>query len=374
VIKFLELTLGEDAADVRAAIARVVARGWFILGPELEAFEQEFAVASGAPHAIGVGSGTDALSLALRAVGIGPGDEVITSPLSAAYSALAIVMAGARPVFADIDPDRFTLDPRAAAAAVTSKTAAIMPVHIYGQAADMTELTGVARRHNLAVLEDCCQAHAATCEGRPVGSFSAAAAFSFYPTKNLGALGDAGAITTSDGAVADRAKRLRNGGQTRKYEHSEFGVNSRLDEMQAAILRARLRFLPQWTGTRRALARSYRASLANVDTIVVPPERDAGHVYHLFPVLSSVRDAMQHHLREAGVETLIHYPIPIPQQRAMAGERPADCPIAARVCAEVFSLPLHPRLSDADVETVADALARGPRTERREQRAEVSGQ
>ena len=191
-IPFLQLTPGEDAAAVRSAIDRVIARGWFVLGPELDAFEQEFAAATGAAHAAGVGTGTDALAIALRALGIGPGDEVITTPLSAAYSALAIMMAGARPVFADIDPDRLTLDPAAAAAAVTSRTAAIMPVHLYGQPADLPRLTEVAARHNLAIVEDCCQAHLATCGGQPVGTFGAAAAYSFYPTKNLGALGDGG--------------------------------------------------------------------------------------------------------------------------------------------------------------------------------------
>ena len=179
MIPFLDLKPGVDAADVRDAIDRVVTRGWFVLGPELEAFEREFAAASGAAHAIGVGTGTDALALALRAVGVGPGDEVITAPLSAAYSALAIMMAGARPVFADIDPDRLTLDPRAAAAAVTARTKAIMPVHLYGQPADMTGIVQVAERHHLLIVEDCCQAHLATCDGRPVGTFGAAAGFSF---------------------------------------------------------------------------------------------------------------------------------------------------------------------------------------------------
>ena len=190
MIPFLQLTPGEDAADVRAAVDRVISRGWFVLGPELEAFEREFADACSAVHAVGVGTGTDALALALRALGIGPGDEVITSPLSAAYSALAIMMAGARPVFADIDPARLTLDPAAAAAAVTTRTAAIMPVHLYGQPADMRSIAEVAQRHSLAIIEDCCQAHLATCDGRPVGSFGTAAAYSFYPTKNLGALGE----------------------------------------------------------------------------------------------------------------------------------------------------------------------------------------
>ena len=361
MIRFLQLTPGEDARAVEAAIARVVTRGWFILGPELEGFEQEFAAAASAAHTVGVGTGTDALAIALRALGIGPGDEVITSPLSAAYSALAIMMAGARPVFADIDPERLTIDPRAAAAAVTSRTAAIMPVHLYGQAADMPGIVEVARRHNLTIVEDCCQAHAATCGGRPIGSDGAAAGYSFYPTKNLGALGDGGALTTNDANVAARAKRLRNGGQTDKYRHEEFGVNSRLDEMQAAILRARLPLLHGWTERRRALGRRYREALRTVDTIVVPPEFDRGHVYHLFPVRSSSRDAMQAHLRAAGVETLIHYPIPIPNQRALATELPADCPIATQVCNEVFSLPLYPSLDESAVAVVAAALASGPR-------------
>ena len=225
MIKFLQLTPAEDAPAVQAAIARVLERGWFVLGPELDGFETDFARLCAAPFAVGVGSGTDAIAIALRALGIGPGDEVITSPLSAAFSALAVVMAGARPVFADIDPDRLTLDPRAAAAAVTTRTAAIMPVHLYGQAADMPAISAVAERHGLAVIEDCCQAHLATCDGRPVGSFGAVAPYSFYPTKNLGALGDGGALTTSDANLAARAKRLRNGGQTDRYQHAELGVN-----------------------------------------------------------------------------------------------------------------------------------------------------
>jgi dTDP-4-amino-4,6-dideoxygalactose transaminase len=360
VIPFLKLALADDANPVQEAIARVIRRGWFVLGPELEAFEREFASACCAPHAVGVGTGTDALAVALRALGIGPGDEVITSPLSAAYSALAIVMAGARPVFADIDAERLTLDPRAAAAAVTPRTAAIMPVHIYGQAAEMPAMAAVAGRHGLAIVEDCCQAHLATCGGRPVGSFGAAAAYSFYPTKNLGALGDGGALTTSDDAVAARARRIRNGGQTDRYRHAELGVNSRLDELQAAILRARLPLLRGWTARRRTLAGLYRSALAGVDTVAVPREADAGHVYHLFPVQSGVRDAMRAHLDASGVETLIHYPIPIPQQAAMAAEHPADCPVANRVCSEVFSLPLYPGLPDAAIRQVADALATGP--------------
>lgn len=358
MIPFLQLKPSEDAAAVRAAIDRVIERGWFILGPELEGFEQEFAAACNAAHAVGVGTGTDAIAIALRCLGIGPGDEVITTPISAAYSALAIMMAGARPVFADIDPQRLTIDPAAIEAAVTSRTRAILPVHLYGQPADMPAIMAIAERHNLAVVEDCCQAHLATCGGRRVGSFGVAAAYSFYPTKNLGALGDGGAITFNDRALADRARRLRNGGQTNRYEHAEFGVNSRLDEMQAAILRARLPFLQEWTDRRRALARQYRSQLEGVAAVAVPPELDAGHVYHLFPVLSDRREQVREALTQAGIDTLVHYPVPIPRQPALASESPAACPVADRVCAQVFSLPLYPTLADGDVSRVADALRR----------------
>jgi dTDP-3-amino-3,4,6-trideoxy-alpha-D-glucose transaminase len=356
VIPFLQLRPGEDAAGVRAAIDRVIDRGWFVLGPEVEAFETEFATAVSAPHAVGVGTGTDAIAIALRCLGIGPGDEVITSPLSAGYSALAVMIAGARPVFADIDPVRLTIDPAAIAAAVSPKTAAILPVHLYGQPADMPAIMNVAARHDLAVVEDCCQAHLATCQGTPVGRFGAAAAYSFYPTKNLGALGDAGALTLKDADVAARAKRVRNGGQTDRYRHDEFGVNSRLDELQAAILRERLRYLPSWTAARRALARHYRSALDGVMSVSVPPEVDPGHAYHLFPVLSDERETVRARLARAGVETLIHYPVPIPRQPAVQREQPADCPVADRACARIFSLPLYPSLTPAMADGVVGAL------------------
>jgi dTDP-4-amino-4,6-dideoxygalactose transaminase len=354
-VPFMDLRPGQDHDAIAEAIDRVIQRGWFVLGPEVEAFEQEFAAASGARHAVGVGTGTDALALILRGLGIGKGDEVITSPLSAAYTALAVMMVGARPVFADIDCNRMTIDPSAVDAAVTPRTAAIMPVHLYGQPADMTAIGVIARRHNLAIVEDACQAHLATCEGRPVGSFGAAAAFSFYPTKNLGALGDGGAITTNDDGLAGRVARLRNGGQTSRYHHLEPGINSRLDEMQAAILRARLPLLEGWTRRRRELARRYRMSLAG-SRVVVPPECDAGHVYHLFVLQSDARPRLQDHLRARGIDTLIHYPVPIPSQPALAEEAPASCPIADDVCAQVLSLPLHPALDEANLDRVAAAV------------------
>ena len=259
----MALGLAEDRAAVEAAIRRVLDSGWFVLGPEVEAFEAEFAAACGAAYAVGVNTGTDALMLALRGLDIGAGDEVITAPVTAAYTALAIQMAGATPVFADIDPVRCTIAPDRIEAVISPRTKAIMPVHLYGQAADMTAIESIAARHGLAIVEDCAQAHLATSAGRPVGTIGALGAFSFYPTKNLGALGDGGAIVTNDAALAARLKRLRNGGQTNRYHHVEFGVNSRLDEMQAAILRARLPLLPGWTARRRALAARYRAALAD---------------------------------------------------------------------------------------------------------------
>ena len=364
MIPFLQLTPGEDAAAVRAAIdARRRRAAGSCSGPSSRPSSSEFAAACGAPHAVGVGTGTDALAIALRALGIGPGDEVITSPLSAAYSALAIMMAGARPVFADIDPDRLTLDPRAAAAAVTPRTAAIMPVHLYGQPADMPAIAAVARapqpRDRRGLLP-----------GAP-GDVRRPAGRQLRRRGGLQLLSDqeprrARRRRRADDQRRRRSrrgrKRLRNGGQTDRYHHDEFGVNSRLDEMQAAILRARLPLLPGWTARRRALAgRVPRGARAASTTIAVPPELDPGHVYHLFPVRSAARDAMQAHLRAAGVETLIHYPMPIPRQPALAAEQPAECPIADRVCARgllAAALPVaRPRARSRRSPT---ALAGGP--------------
>jgi dTDP-4-amino-4,6-dideoxygalactose transaminase len=354
-IPFMDLHLAQDADEIRAAMARVIDRGWYVLGPEVEAFEQEFAAASGASYAIGTGNGTDAIAVILRALDIGPGDEVITTPLSAAYTALAIAMVGARPVFADIDDERLTLDPAAAERAITPRTKALLPVHLYGQAADVTALAALAASRKLFLVEDCCQAHLATCAGKPVGTFGAAGAFSFYPTKNLGALGDGGAIITSDMALAGRLKRIRNGGQTDRYHHAEMGVNSRLDEMQAAILRARLPWLARRTEQRRALASEYRTRLTGAP-VRVPAEIDRGHVYHLFPIRTKRRPALQAHLRSAGIETLVHYPVAVSQQPAFRAANPAGCAVAEAVVNEVLSLPLHPALAPSDVARVADAI------------------
>jgi dTDP-3-amino-3,4,6-trideoxy-alpha-D-glucose transaminase len=353
-IPFIDLRPSDDDAAVRAAVDRVIARGWFVLGPEVEAFEHEFAAACRVPFAVGVGNGTDAIALALRALGIGHGDDVIIPAMTAAYTGLAVILAGARPVIVDVEADTLTMDPAACAAAVTSRTRAIVPVHLYGQAADMDAIRGVASRHSLAIVEDCCQAHLATERGVPVGTRADAAAFSFYPTKNLGALGDGGAVTTSSETLAARIRQLRNGGQRARAHHVEAGVNSRLDDVQAAVLRARLPLLGHWTHRRRELAAIYRRALPA--TIKPIRERDAGHVYHLFPVQTAERDALQAHLAAAGIETVIHYPLALTTQPAFAGYAGPDSPVATAAAAALLSLPLSPRLADADVVRVADAV------------------
>jgi dTDP-4-amino-4,6-dideoxygalactose transaminase len=275
-------------------------------------------------------------------------------------------MAGARPIFADVDPVRLTIDPDQVARAIGPRTRAILPVHLYGQPADMTALERIAAHHSLAIVEDCCQAHLATVDGRPVGTVGAAGAFSFYPTKNLGALGDGGAVVTNDPALAARIRRLRNGGQSDRYHHEDAGgVNSRLDEIQAAILRARLPRLAAWTKRRRGLAARYRRLLTDppgIPGINVPAECDPGHVYHLFVVRVHERPALQASLASQGIETLIHYPIPIPRQPAFAGVQTEDCPVTARACDEVLSLPLYPGLGDMDVDTVAASVQSGSAT------------
>lgn len=353
-LPFVDLHPAEDAQDVRAAIDRVVASGWYVLGPEVEQFETEFAAACGARFAVGVASGTDAIALALRALDIGPGDQVLVPALTAPFTALAVIAAGAQPVFVDVEPRTLTIDVDACANAITPSTQAIVPVHLYGQPADMEPLRRLAKRMSLAIVEDCCQAHLATDNGEPVGTRADAAAFSFYPTKNLACLGDGGAVTTNDAAMAERIRRLRNGGQAERYRHVEPGVNSRLDELQAAIVRARLPHLQRWTKRRRALAAIYRRELPqSVQTI---EERDAGHVYHLFPVRVRDRDRLRAHLAAAGIETLVHYPMALPELPAFTVFTSPPSPVASAAARTLLSLPLHPRLADADVTDVARAV------------------
>ncbi|PJF26279.1 MAG: erythromycin biosynthesis sensory transduction protein eryC1, partial [Phototrophicales bacterium] len=301
--------------DIDAAIRRVLDSGWYILGREVEAFEAEFAAYHGVKHAVGVGNGTDAIELALRAAGIGAGDEVITVAHTAVATVCAVERAGAKPVLVDIDLQTCTLDPVAAEAAITPRTRAIIPVHLYGQPADMPALAEIAARHHLLLIEDCAQAHGARLNGQLVGTWGHLAAFSFYPTKNLGAVGDGGAVLTDDDDYAQRLRRLRNYGQTSRYDHTERGINSRLDELQAAILRVKLPHLDAQNARRRQIACQYDAGLA--EFVNTPPQRPgAESVYHLYVVRHPARDALKARLADAGIGTLIHYPTPIHLQPA----------------------------------------------------------
>jgi dTDP-3-amino-3,4,6-trideoxy-alpha-D-glucose transaminase len=352
--------------ELDEAASRVLGSGWFVLGPEVEAFERELASALGARHAVAVGNGTDALFLSLRALGVGPGDEVVTSPVSAAFTALAVLQAGARPVFADVDPATLNLDPEKVDAALSTRTKAIVPVHLYGHPADMDPILAIARGRGIAVVEDACQAHGALYRGRPVGTLAGErgiGALSFYPTKNLGALGDGGAILVNDPSVAATLRQLRNGGQSDRYRHELPGVNSRLDEIQAAFLRVGLRHLAAGNERRRALAGLYRTGL---DGSGVEPPREqpyARAVHHLFVVRHPRRDALAQALRERGIGTLVHYPTPLHLQPVFAplGGEPGDLPVAERATSEVLSLPLYPELGDEQLRAVVAAVREASR-------------
>jgi dTDP-4-amino-4,6-dideoxygalactose transaminase len=343
--------------EIDAAVARVLDSGWFILGPEGEAFERELADYLGATEAVGVANGTEAIQLALEALGIGAGDEVVSSPLTAAFTALAVMRCGARPVFADLDPATLNVDPRAVEAALTPRTKAILPVHLYGHPADLDPLRAIAAPRGITVVEDACQAIGATYKGRRVGALTGIGALSFYPTKNLGALGDGGAVVAQDPAVAARLRRLRNGGQSDRYRHEVVGVNSRLDEMQAAILRVGLRHLDAWTERRRALAARYADGLAG-GGIALPQEQPwAGSAHHLYVVRHRRRDELAAGLGARGVGTLIHYPIPLHLQPAFEGLGQAGAfPVAEKAADEILSLPLYPEMSDAQADAVIEAV------------------
>jgi dTDP-4-amino-4,6-dideoxygalactose transaminase len=359
VIPFVDFRSHVEALrpELDSAIARVLDSGWFILGPEVKAFEGELAAALGAQDAVAVANGTEAIQLALLALGVGPGDEVVTSPLSAAFSALAIIQTGARPVFADLDPRTLNVSPEAMARAVTPKTRALLPVHLYGHPADMDPILELGRARGLAIVEDACQAVGARYKGRPVGVLSGTGALSFYPTKNLGALGDGGAILVEDSAVATRLRSLRNGGQSDRYRHELLGINSRLDEIQAAILRVGLRHLEAWTKRRRALAALYLQGLAGLGLTLPVEEPYAFAVQHLFVIRHPRRDALAAGLEARGVGTLIHYPLPLHLQPAFAGcgGRAGDFPVAEAAAREILSLPLYPGLTDAQAESVVAA-------------------
>lgn len=358
-IRFLALDRQQQEldAELKAVVTRVLDSGVYLLGEELTRFEAEWASFCDVRAAAGVANGTEALTLALLASGaVRPGynDEVITTPLTAAYTALAIRNAGGVPVFADIDPVRLTLDPAAIRQVLTPRTRAIVPVHLYGQMAAMPDINSIAQRHNLLVIEDAAQAHGATLDGQPAGSFGDAATFSFYPTKNLGAWGDGGTVVSSDTALIERVKLLRQGGHWPALQGELAGRNSRLDELQAALLRVKLAHLPRWVARRRTLASQYVEALR--DTSLGLPMLSNGHAVHLFVVQHPERDRWCAALAAAGIETLIHYPFLLHQQPLFARPQQPALPVAEAVVNRIFSLPLYPQLTDAEVQDVITAL------------------
>ena len=356
------LDLGAATAEIRVAldnaIGRVLASGRYVLGPEVEAFEREFAAFVGADHCVGVGNGLDAIELALRAIGVGPGDEVIVPSNTYIATWLAVTRLGPQVVPVEPDPETYNLDPGRVETAITPRTRAIVPVHLYGQPADMETLRTIASSRGVALVEDAAQAHGARFRQRRIGGLGDAAAWSFYPTKNLGALGDGGAVTTNDPDLADRVKVLRNYGSRTKYVNEIRGVNSRLDELQAAVLRVKLPLLDEWNQRRRRGAARYLDGLR--DTALGLPSTAPGvdPVWHLFVVRSNARDRLQEHLTTKGVQTLIHYPIPPHRQAAYADLRYAvgAFPIAERMHQQCLSLPIGPHLTDGQVEDVIDAV------------------
>lgn len=347
----------ELAGPLQDAVARVLDSGWYVLGPEVEAFENELANYLQIGNAVGVANGTDAIELALRALDIKPGAEVITVSHTAVPTITAIERAGCRPVFVDIDRETYTLDPRCLEGAITSRTEAIVPVHLYGHPADMPAIVEIARRHNLAIVEDCAQALGAQLQGRPVGTWGDAAALSFYPTKNLGACGDAGAVVTNDRTVAEKAKRLRFYGQVDREHFNERGINSRLDEMQAAILRVKLEQLDDDLKQRRELASLYDAALKGVTLPVTRP--DCTHVYCLYVVRHPQRDVIRDACQEHEIGTLVHYPIPVHRQQAFAdlGYGEGSLSETEATVKEIVSLPLYHGLLPEEVQQVADVVS-----------------
>jgi dTDP-4-amino-4,6-dideoxygalactose transaminase len=360
MVPFLDIkaSTAETRQHVDEAISRVLESGWFVLGQEVEAFEQEFAAFVGTDHCVGVGNGLDAIELALRALDIGPGDDVIVPSNTYIATWLAISRVGAQVVPVEPDPRTFNIDPARVQEAITTKTRAIVAVHLYGQPADMTALREVAATRGIRLIEDAAQAHGSAAKGRRAGSLGDAAAWSFYPAKNLGALGDAGAVTTNDPAVAERVRVLRNYGSRTKYVNDVRGVNSRLDELQAAILRAKLPFLVDWNARRRSVAAAYLVGLNDTDLELPWVAPDMEPVWHLFVVRSLKREALRRHLSSHGVETLIHYPIPPHRQDAYADlEMPEGTfPISERIHRECLSLPIGPHMTEGQVAHVISAV------------------
>jgi len=360
-IPFLDLgqTYQELKAELDIAVQRVLNSGWYIQGEELEAFESEFAEYCNAGYCVGVGNGLDALHLILRAYGIGPGDEVIVPAHTFIATWLAVTYAGAKPVPVETGDDAaYTISPERIEAAVTPKTRAIIPVHLYGRPADMTPIMHIAAKHGLKVIEDAAQAHGASYQGRRAGSLGDAAAFSFYPAKNLGAFGDGGAITTADGELAAKLRALRNYGSSAKYVHNMIGLNSRLDPLQAAILRVKLRHLDEWNARRLSLVECYRRNLTETDVLLPMMSDGYESVFHLFVIRTCKREILQAGLKEAGIETLIHYPIPPHKQGAYSSMSCLHLPLAEHLASEVLSLPMGPHLSSVEAEEVAHHVTR----------------
>ncbi len=359
-VPFLNLAAQYESLkdELLPAVEKTLAGGHYVLGPNVTAFEQELAAYVGAAHGIGVNSGSDALTLALRALDIGPGDEVITTPFTYIAPAEAIHQVGARIVFADIDPRTFNMDPADIRKKITAKTKAIIPVHLFGQAAPLEEIKTIAQTHNLHIIEDCAQAIGAQYKGRPVGSIGTLGCFSFYPTKNLGADGDGGMVVTNDDALAKKLKMLRVHGIERRYYHDLHGYNSRLDELQAAILRVKLPHLSRWNARRAEIAARYAEGLKSlpIDLPVTAPANN--HVFHVFALLSDRRDEIQKRLADRGVPTLIYYPLPLHLQKVYAdlGYKAGDFPVAEMVSRKILPLPMYPELTDAQVDYVIQVI------------------
>jgi dTDP-4-amino-4,6-dideoxygalactose transaminase len=363
VIPFLDLKAQYETvrAEVEAAALRVLASTQYVLGEEVEAFEREFAGYCGTAHGVAVNTGTSALHLALLAAGVGPGDEVITVPFTFVATVSAICYVGARPVFVDVEPVTLTMDPAQLEAAITPRTKAIVPVHLYGQMADMAPILAISRKHGISVIEDACQAHGATYGADRAGSMGLSGCFSFYPGKNLGACGEGGIVVTNDAAQAHRMRMLRDWGQEQRYHHTMKGFNYRMDGIQGAILRVKLRHLAAWTDARRAHGAHYSRLLRDSRFVTAPLEAEGRrHVYHVYAVRSDSRDLLRNQLAEYGVQTGLHYPIPIHLQAAHLdlGYHPGDFPQAEAAARTVLSLPIYPELKSHMVELVADLIER----------------
>lgn len=342
-----------------AAAERVFRSGWYVLGNEVKNFERAWAQRCGTSFGVGVGNGMDAIEIGLRALNIGPGYEVITTPMTAFATVLAVIRAGATPVLADIDPETALLDPASVERCLSERTKAVLLVHLYGQIGDMDRWMDLCDRANIHLLEDCAQAHLASWNGKIAGSFGAWGAYSFYPTKNLGAIGDGGALVTNSETIAHQAKVLRNYGQSQRYHHPELGLNSRLDELQAAILMTRMDWLDSFTARRKDIAKAYFEGIKNPKVrLLAPPKNSENHVYHLFVILSEQRDKLSDFLKELGVSNLIHYPIPVHHQVSC---RNLKCDIQGLAYSEThanqcLSIPCHPQMSDADIRKVIEVV------------------